>query len=353
MLRWSTRTRTLLATKALLMSLSAPLALAAAPAMAQPPRLATAPASTPAAAIDRAAITTVVESVALLADRGDFEALERLYAPEVQLDYTSLASGEPEVISNTALMTRWAGVLPGSDRTHHVVDAIRVTVDGATARATANVVADHWVAGRFWQVSGRYNYALVRDGREWRIVAHRFIVTSETGTRDVFALATAAAVANPPAYIVRQQARRTVLDFLEGLETKDMARVNAVWAEEAVQDMPFSPPGHPKRVVGRAALIELYKGWPQVSGKAEFTDGIVFHPTLDPETVFVEYRGKVEVIPTGRTYRQTYGGLFHIERGRITLFREYYDPAAFAWAFNLREDASPLRTNGSFQARQD
>jgi ketosteroid isomerase-like protein len=284
---------------------------------------------------EEAAVITVIESVATFADRGEFDALERLYAPEVRVDYTSLAGGQPEVKSNVALMTEWANVLPGFDRTHHAVTNIRVTIDGVQATATANVVADHWIGRQFWQVSGRYDYGLVRDGRNWRITYHRLTVTGEEGTRDVFGSATEAARATPNAYIVRQQARATVLRFLEGLETKNMEQVNSVWAEDAVQDMPFSPPGHPKRVVGRDALIALYAGCPQASGAAEFTDGIVFHPTLDPETVFVEYRGVVEVIPTGRTYRQTYGGLFHVENGQITLFREYYDPAPFAWAFGL------------------
>jgi fermentation-respiration switch protein FrsA (DUF1100 family) len=53
-----------------------------------------------------------LESVATLADLREFEALEKLYAPEVRVDYTSLAGGEPEVKSAAALMTQWAGVLP-------------------------------------------------------------------------------------------------------------------------------------------------------------------------------------------------------------------------------------------------
>ena len=285
-----------------------------------------------------AAITSVIESVATLADRSDFDALEEIYAPEVRLDYTSVFGGKPELVSNTALMTRWAGVLPGFDRTRHAISDVRVALDGDRATATANVIADHWIAGQSWQLRGHYAYVLVRDGRDWRITAHTLTGTGESGSRDVLALASNAASGNPAPYLRRQAARRVVLDFLEGLETKDMARVNGVWAEDAVQDMPYSPPGHPRRVVGRQALIDLYAGWPQVSGHAEFTDGIVFHPTLDPDIVFVEYRGTVEVIPTGRTYRQTYGGLFHIENGKITLFREYYDPAAFAWAFDLQGD---------------
>jgi hypothetical protein len=43
---------------------------------------------------DEAAIQTTVESVANLCDQGNFESLEKLYANEVQVDYTSAFGGE-------------------------------------------------------------------------------------------------------------------------------------------------------------------------------------------------------------------------------------------------------------------
>jgi hypothetical protein len=169
--------------------------------------------------------STLVEAVALLADRGEFDGLEKLYAPEEQLDYTSVFGGHLEIVRNTALMTRWAGVLPGFDRTRHAVRNIGSTVDINSAIATADVVADHTLTG-----------------------------TGESDSRDVIARAAAAAGRAPAPYLQRQMTRLAVLDFLEGLETKDMTRVNGLWAEDAVQDMPYSPPGHLKRIVGRQAL---------------------------------------------------------------------------------------------------
>ncbi|HZG07345.1 MAG TPA: nuclear transport factor 2 family protein [Allosphingosinicella sp.] len=304
-------------------ALPASAALSAAPLSAQP--------------ADVAAVTTIVESVATLADRGEFDALERLYAPEVRVDYTSLAGGEAEVKSARALMSEWAAVLPGFDRTRHALSDIKVRLDGVTATAIASLVADHWVAGRHWQVSGRYDYGLVRDGREWRITAHKLTVTGERGSRDVFAPATDAAKARPAAYLVRQRARAVVMDFLTGLEDKDMERVNGVWAEDAVQEMPYAPAGFPKRVEGREALIRQYSAWPANSGKARFTDGIRFHPTQNPEVVVAEFHGVSEIVPTGRVYDQRYVGIFHVENGKITLFREHFDPNVFSYAFGLDE----------------
>ena len=284
---------------------------------------------------DVAAIKTIVESVAVLADRGNFEALETFYADEIQVDYTSLSGGEPQLKSPQALMTEWAGVLPGFERTRHVISNIKVSVTGSRAVATADVIADHYVAGLYWQVSGDYRYELVDDGDQWRIAAATFNLRDEKGTRDVFGLATDSAAANPASYVIRRQTADAVRTFLSSLEEKDMEKFASVWADDAVQDMPYSPAGHPKRVVGKNNLVEFYSSWPQNCGKADFMSQLVFYPMQDPETVFVEYKGEVEVIPTGRQYKQSYGGLFHVVGGKVKLFREYYDPAPFAWAFGL------------------
>ncbi len=287
---------------------------------------------------DSAAIETVIRSIATLADRHDFDGLSQLYADEVRLDYTSLSGGEVEIVSATELMNRWAGVLPGFERTHHAVSDVRVTAgEGGRAAAAAEVIADHWLGAMHWQVRGRYDYELARQERDWRITAHRFTVTGEDGSREIFNPATEAAKAHPVAWIKRQQARKLVLDFLTGLEDKDMERVNGVWAEDAVQEMPYAPASFPKRVVGKAALIKRYAAWPQSSGKARFTEGIVFHAMRDPEIVVIEYHGIGEIVPTKRTYDQRYIGVFHVESGKIALFREYFDPNIFSHAFGLNE----------------
>ncbi|MEM7084045.1 MAG: nuclear transport factor 2 family protein [Pseudomonadota bacterium] len=288
-----------------------------------------------ASTIDKLAITTIVESVAVLADQSNFESLERLFADPLTVDYSSLTGNEATVKSAQALMTEWAAMLPGFDRTRHSVSNIRVNIEQSTALATADVVAEHYIDDLFWRVEGEYRYELIKEGDTWSINAMTFIVRDEDGTREVFGPAGENAQRHPPSYIVRQQTKRVVRTFLHALEGKDMVTFNALWAEDAVQHMPYSPAGHPKRVTGKPALVELYKQWPATSGDAKFTRALVIHSMQDPQLVFAEFNGEVEIIPTGRLYQQTYGGLFHVVDGKIQLFREYYDPAPFAWAFGL------------------
>jgi len=296
------------------------------------------PVTAAAEVTDVAAIETIVESVAVLADSGNFESLEKLYADEILVDYSSLSGGEPELKSPQTLMTEWAAVLPGFDRTRHNILNIEATVDGRRATATADVVADHYVGGMHWQVTGGYRYELFDAGDRWVIAAMTFELREEQGSRDVFGPAMENASANPPSYVLRQRTIAAVRTFLTALEEKDMEKFASVWADDAVQDMPYSPEGHPKRVAGKDNLLAMYAGWPDNAGTADFTSQLVFYPMQDPETIFAEFKGDVEVIPTGRRYRQTYGGLFHVVDGKIELFREYYDPVPFAWAFGLDEE---------------
>ncbi|MEM0911375.1 MAG: nuclear transport factor 2 family protein [Pseudomonadota bacterium] len=300
-------------------------------------------------AVDRLQVINTVKQVGSLADAGDFAALQALYAEEVMVDYSSLSGEKTSLKSAEKLMTEWASVLPGFDVTHHAISDIKVVFSDSDkqgserqiATVTANVIADHFVNNMNWQVSGNYRYELIKQDGQWRIVYHQFNVESETGTRDVFSAAIENAAANPSTYLRERQARAVVTDFLVALEQKDMDAFSDVWSEDAVQDMPFSPEGFPKRVIGKENLIAHYAKWPEMSGDANFTDNLRFYPMRDANTIFVEYTGSVDVLTTGRKYEQTYAGLFQIEDGKISLFREYYDPTLFAYAFALDSSSDP------------
>ena len=286
---------------------------------------------------DEAAIHTIVESVATLADQGNFESLEKLYAQEVEVDYTSAFGGEVELKSPQALMTQWASTLPGFDRTRHQIFKIETEIEGNKATATADVTANHYLNEMLWQISGSYEYGLIKEDGQWAINKMTFIAKSEQGSRDLINQAVEQASIEPSTYIQRQQTKQAVIDFLTSLEDKDLDKFASVWAEDAVQDMPFSPEGFPKRVEGKANLIKHYAAWPEISGQANFTDELVFYPMQDSTMVFAEWRGNVEILPTKRTYKQRYGGLFYVVDGQIELFREYYDPIVFKYAFGLDE----------------
>ena len=135
---------------------------------------------------DQAAVACIVEAVGVLADRSEFDALARLYAEKVIVDYSSLNGQAASIRKPLDLMAEWASVLPGFDRTRHQLSNIEINVSGGTADAVADVVAYHWIGEEFWQVEGRYIYELKKYQGQWGITAMMFVLENEEGSRDVF-----------------------------------------------------------------------------------------------------------------------------------------------------------------------
>jgi hypothetical protein len=142
----------------------------------------------------------------------------------------------------------------------------------------------------------------------------------------------AVAPANTQAETIRSRNEQTIRRYFELLSQKRMDEWLKLWAEDGVQDMPFSPKGFPKRVEGKAAVAKHYSALPTSVGRMVFPD-LKIYPTTDPNTFFVEFRGEIEVLATKKPYNNTYAGLFKFRDGKVTLFREYFDPIVFieAW----------------------
>lgn len=132
---------------------------------------------------DIAAIETRIEAVAVLVDLNAYDRLETLFADELVVDYSSLFGGEAETLAASELMARWAGLVPGFDRTRHAISDIEVELHGDWANATAAVTGTHWLDGETWTVSGRYVYRFNRIDGDWRVTEMTLLATDEQGDR--------------------------------------------------------------------------------------------------------------------------------------------------------------------------
>ena len=255
--------------------------------------------------------------------RNNYEALETLYADEVLVDYTSLAGGEVELKSGRALMTQWASVLPGFERTRHQLSNLQVDLRGNSASATADVLADHYVNDLFWQVSGNYEYRFERILGEWKITSHRFNLESEQGTRDVFGPAVENAAANPASYILRQKTRQAVQDLFTAAESGDAAKFASLWAREAIIEMPFATDAGHQRVSGSDSIAGLFGHWSD--GPADLVSNPVFYPMQDPEMVLVEFAGARSIVPVASKHEAKSIALFSTcNTAGSLLLREYF-----------------------------
>ncbi|MEU8083172.1 nuclear transport factor 2 family protein [Micromonospora sp. NPDC049101] len=114
---------------------------------------------------------------------------------------------------------------------------------------------------------------------------------------------------------------------MELLLAKDMAGFIALFAEDAVLELPFAPPGQPRRVAGRAELHEYLINYPDLLDVREIRDRTV-HETRDPEVIVVEFAASGFVVATGRPYEVRYIAVLTIRDGRLAHYRDYWDPIA-------------------------
>lgn len=272
---------------------------------------------------DRAAVVEATIRMAWLADLRDWDALGDVLADEVRLDYTSLHGGEPATLPRDEVLAQWRAGLSGLDATQHLLGNHLVDVDGDRAVATTQFQATHVLANPhgapIWTLGGRYRHELARGREGWRITAVTMTATWGAGNQRVMDLAAA-------------RPARIALAFLDRLSTMDVDGALALFADDAVQEMPYSPAGFPDRLEGIEALRRQYGGLPQAYRSMRFHVDRV-RPLADPEQVLLQYRGAIELAGGGR-YDNRYLGLFQVVGGRIRHVTEYFDPLVLRTAFD-------------------
>lgn len=135
---------------------------------------------------DEAKIAQTAKSMAILADRNLYDALEQIFTPEVVIDYTSAFGGEVSSIKRGDLMNNWEALLPGFDVTYHDMTNIKIDQDGDNAEVTADIVASHYIGkDGFWQISGSYTFEMHKTDADWQISSLTLNAGDELGTRDV------------------------------------------------------------------------------------------------------------------------------------------------------------------------
>ena len=111
----------------------------------------------------------------------------------------------------------------------------------------------------------------------------------------------------------------------EGLES--------LLADDGVVEVPFAPPGAPRRIEGREAFAA--SAVPRRQALAEhvrFTAvrDVVVHQTDDPEVAVVEYAVEGVRVADGLRAAAPFAVVVQVRNGEVVLWREYQDPAAMA-----------------------
>ena len=98
-------------------------------------------------------------------------------------------------------------------------------------------------------------------------------------------------------------------------------------AEDAVFEYVVSVPGYPRRVVGREAVAELYRGYGETM-VLHGADELFVHHDREASVVVLEYAVHGRAISTGHAYDNHFASVITIKDRKITHWRDYLDPVA-------------------------
>ena len=96
-------------------------------------------------------------------------------------------------------------------------------------------------------------------------------------------------------------------------------------ADDGVMEFPYSPPGFPTRLDGRAAVARHLEGLSNIIAFDRMGEPIV-HSTTDPNVVIIEFDGFGRGVATGEPYDQSYVSVVRTKGGRIIHYRDYWNP---------------------------
>jgi ketosteroid isomerase-like protein len=119
---------------------------------------------------------------------------------------------------------------------------------------------------------------------------------------------------------------------IDAMGDLDIDTVFELLAAEFVLELPFRGDGGPRRMEGDAARAFM-RALPKLLREMPFSD-IVVHGALPTGEIVAEYRSE-GITTAGRDYSNTYVAFLSVADGRITRWREFFDPNVVAAAFPL------------------
>jgi ketosteroid isomerase-like protein len=127
--------------------------------------------------------------------------------------------------------------------------------------------------------------------------------------------------------------REIVERFIQATADNAWDDLADLYAADVVIEIPFAPPGVPRRTEGRETLRERFKG---VAGLRRFDKAelLAMHETQDPEVIVVEWSVHGQVNATGRSFTFSYIMVVRVRDGRIVSSRDYSNPIDGAKAFD-------------------
>ena len=100
-----------------------------------------------------------------------------------------------------------------------------------------------------------------------------------------------------------------------------------MFAQDGVLEYPFAPPGLNTPLKGQDAIIANFQRIRKLL-RIDSVTNVSQIEVSDPNTVILEFYGRGEGVVTGEAYEQRYVSIIRLHDGRITHYKDYWNPIA-------------------------
>ena len=139
------------------------------------------------------------------------------------------------------------------------------------------------------------------------------------------------------------QSLSTAKAFIEALSQRNANEALLLLSEEAVLEMPYPLASgenqYGTRKMWGEPLRKYVNGITQRNAKISFKNAV--WRTADDGVVILECDGDMVRAKDGKRYQNQYIVLFEVSDGKITLWREYFNPVVAARTFGIPLDSLP------------
>ncbi len=126
-------------------------------------------------------------------DERNWHVVSELFNDTVLLDYTSMAGGNPAVLSSQQIIDSWRLILPGFDKTHHQIGNMIINGDSGAYKVFCYGTATHYLKNEtnsnVWTVVGSYDFEIVTLDSKLKISKMKFNLKYVDGNNDLARLA--------------------------------------------------------------------------------------------------------------------------------------------------------------------
>lgn len=126
----------------------------------------------------------------------------------------------------------------------------------------------------------------------------------------------------------------TVREMFARLSARDFDGVVELLADDVEFDLAYAPAGFEMPVRGRDAMRTLLTSVIGAMFNPFRIDIVTVYPGRDPGVLVAEYRSDGTVTHNQKPYLNRYVGIFKVDAGRVTFWREYHNPEAATQAMS-------------------